>query len=88
MTYSVELEPVAQRALRKLERRDREAAKAVADMLSTLAEDPRPFGVRAMTGQPGHLRLRQGRFRIVYSVEDSRLIVHVVSLGYRRDVYR
>jgi mRNA interferase RelE/StbE len=51
-----------------------------------LAEDPRPPGARALQGRPG-LRVRVGDYRIIYTVEDDVLLVVVVRLGHRRDVY-
>jgi len=52
-----------------------------------LAEDPRPSGCQKLSGRDRY-RIRQGAYRIVYSVEDDRLIVYVVKVGHRSDVYR
>ena len=52
-----------------------------------LAEDPRPPGCQKLSGR-NRYRIRQGPYRIVYSVEDDRLIVYVVKVGHRSDVYR
>ena len=52
-----------------------------------LAEDPRPPGCQKLSGRDRY-RIRQGPYRIVYSVEDDRLIVYVVTVGHRSDVYR
>jgi len=52
-----------------------------------LAEDPRPPGCQKLSGRDRY-RIRQGPYRIVYSVEDDRLIVYVVKVGHRSDVYR
>ena len=52
-----------------------------------LAEDPRPSGCQKLSGQDRY-RVRQGEYRIVYSVEDEDLIVYVVKVGHRKDVYR
>jgi mRNA interferase RelE/StbE len=52
-----------------------------------LAEDPRPPGCQKLSGRDRYRR-RQGPYRILYSVEDDRLIVYVVKIGHRRDVYR
>lgn len=51
-----------------------------------LAQDPRPPGARALQGRPG-LRVRVGDYRILYTVDDDVLLVVVVRLGHRRDVY-
>ena len=52
-----------------------------------LAEDPRPAGCRKLSAKEWY-RVRQGAFRIVYSIEDRRLVVFVVKVGHRKDVYR
>ena len=52
-----------------------------------LAEDPRPHGCEKLTGQKKY-RLRQGRYRIVYSVKDNELTIWVVKVGHRKDIYR
>jgi mRNA interferase RelE/StbE len=52
-----------------------------------LAEDPRPAGCEKLTGQERY-RLRQGRYRILYSIQDDKLTVWVVKVGHRKDIYR
>lgn len=59
----------------------------VVGRIRQLAEEPRPPGCRKLSGRDRY-RIRQGSFRIVYAVEDERLIVYVVKVGHRRDVYR
>ncbi len=53
----------------------------------TLAEDPRPPGCEKLTSQDRY-RVRQGSYRIVYSIEDDALVVYVVKVGHRGQVYR
>ena len=55
--------------------------------IQSLADDPRPPGTKKLSGQERY-RLRQGNYRILYEIEDDRLIVCVVRVGDRRDVYR
>lgn len=52
-----------------------------------LADNPRPPGCQKLSGQDRY-RVRQGEYRIVYSIEDKELIVYVVKVGRRKDVYR
>ena len=81
--YRVELRPAAVRSLRKL---DPQVRRRVQGAIAMLAQDPRPPGARALQGRPG-LRVRVGDYRILYTVDDDVLLVVVVRLGHRRDVY-
>lgn len=81
--YRIELRPAAVRALGKL---DPQIRRRVQGAIALLAQDPRPPGARALQGRPG-LRVRVGDYRIIYAVEDNVLLVVVVRLGHRRDVY-
>jgi mRNA interferase RelE/StbE len=84
VTYRIELRPAAVRALKKL---DRPVARRMQGAIALLAEDPRPPTARSLRGRPG-LRVRVGDHRIIYTVEeDDVLLVVVVTLGHRRDVY-
>jgi mRNA interferase RelE/StbE len=58
----------------------------VIERISKLAEDPRPFGSEKISGQDKY-RVRQGRYRILYSIEDQNLLVQVVKVAHRKDVY-
>ena len=55
--------------------------------IKTLAKDPRPPGYEKLTGQDRY-RIRQGHYRIVYSVQDEELTIWIVKLGHRKDVYQ
>lgn len=55
--------------------------------IRALAEDPRPAGCEKLTGR-NRYRVRQGAYRILYEIEDARLIVLVVKVAHRREVYR
>ena len=81
--YRIELRPAAVRALRKL---DPPVRRRIQGAISLLAENPRPPAARALQGRPG-LRVRVGDHRILYTVEDDVLVVVVIALGHRREVY-
>jgi len=83
--YDIELTPAAERTLRKL---DKPIPRRLVAEIGHLAYDPRPSGVKALAGHPGALRLRVGDYRVVYRVEDKRLLVLVLDLGHRREIYR
>jgi mRNA interferase RelE/StbE len=84
VTYEVRLAPAAVRQLRKLDPPGRRRVQAAIDLL---AEDPRPPGARQLVGGAGEWRVRTGDFRIVYDIRDGELLVLVVKVGHRRDVY-
>ena len=83
MSYRVELRPAAVRALRKLDHQDRPRIKAA---IALLAQDPRPPKATALRGRDG-FRVRVGDYRILYTIDDDVLVVVVVTLGHRRDIY-
>lgn len=81
--YRVEVTPAAVRALRRVDPAHRARLQGA---IALLAQDPRPPGARALRGRPGY-RVRVGSYRILYTVTDDVLLVVVVTLGHRRDVY-
>ncbi len=86
--YSVEIAPAALRQLKKLSPSDR---GAVAKAIDRLAPQPRPDGSRVLSGSPKDTeirRIRAGRYRIVYQIEQDRLLVLVLRVGDRKEVYR
>lgn len=62
--------------------------RAIVDRILALRDDPRPAGCTKLGGETGLYRVRQGRYRIVYTVEDDRLVVIVIRVADRKDVYR
>jgi mRNA interferase RelE/StbE len=61
--------------------------KRILNRIKLLEKDPRPRGCEKLTGQDRY-RLRQGRYRIVYSIQDQELTIWVVKVGHRKDIYR
>ena len=61
--------------------------KRILNRVKTLKDNPRPIGCEKLTGQEKY-RLRQGRYRIVYSIQDDELTVWVVKVSHRKDIYR
>jgi mRNA interferase RelE/StbE len=61
--------------------------KKILKRIDALAENPRPWGCEKLTGEERY-RLRQGRYRIVYSIRDDALAVWVVKVRHRKDIYR
>jgi len=83
--YSVGLRASAEKQLAALDKPVRERVAAAID---ALAETPRPSGAIAMQGAAGLLRIRVGSYRVVYAVSDRELIVLVIDIGHRREIYR
>ncbi len=84
MTYRVEFTSAAARQVRKLPRpvRDR-----VLDAIEDLGDDPRPHGVKKLSGERTAWRIRIGEYRVIYDVFDSELLVTVVRAAHRREAY-
>ena len=58
----------------------------IVDRILKLQDNPRPPGSEKLSGQDKY-RVRQGRYRIIYAIEDDNLLVYVVKVGHRKDVY-
>ena len=84
MTYHVEVAAAAVRQLRKL---DRSAQRRVQAAIELLAAEPRPNGAKKLVGGDGEWRVRTGDYRIVYEIHDNVLLVLVVAVGHRREIY-
>jgi mRNA interferase RelE/StbE len=84
MAYRLEYEPGVLRTLRRL---PREVQKRIVAKLDTLKDNPRPPGSIKLTGEDAY-RIRVGDYRIIYAIYDDRLLVLVIDVGHRREVYR
>lgn len=84
MSYRVTLSPTAARQLRKLDPQARRRIQAAIDLL---AEHPRPPAATQLVGGAGEWRVRTGDYRIVYEIQDDQLLILVLRLGHRREVY-
>ena len=84
MTYSVKIAPSAERQLRKFDPQVRRRVQAAIDLL---AYGPRPPKAIQLVGGSGEWRVRTGDYRIVYEIHDDELIVLVLRLGHRREIY-
>lgn len=82
--YQIEFRPAALRELRKI---DRSTQPRIQGAISLLASDPRPPASRPLRGREG-FRLRVGDYRIIYMIDDGVLLIVVVTIGHRRDVYQ
>ncbi|MCT1477882.1 type II toxin-antitoxin system RelE/ParE family toxin [Microbacterium sp. p3-SID336] len=85
MTYRIEIAAAARRQLRKL---DPQARRRVQAAIELLADEPRPPAATMLINSDGAWRVRVGDYRVIYDIEDDRLIVLVLAAGHRREVYR
>ena len=83
-SYRLYIKPSAVKEIESLPKKDR---VRVIKKIQGLANDPRPPGCEKLTGEE-KFRIRQGRYRIVYSIIDKELIVIVIKVGHRKDIYK
>ena len=81
MTFTVEILRFAQRKLAKIDRH------RIITAIRRLASDPRPTGSKKLSGRSAW-RIRVGVYRVIYEIADDRLLVLVVAIGHRKEVYR
>ncbi len=85
MTYVVELSPAAAKSLKKIDTPQR---LRIAGAIELLSVDPRPAGATMLRGGGrGRWRVRVGDYRIIYAIQDNRLIVLVLRVAHRREAY-
>jgi mRNA interferase RelE/StbE len=84
-SYSVEVTRTAEKQLRRIAKRDR---SRVLDAIEALGTKPRPEGTRKLQGYEDIYRVRVGKYRIIYEVIDDRVVVIVLKVGHRKDIYR
>lgn len=83
--YQIVFAPVAARQFRKL------ASKVrgwIAPHIDALATNPRPHGVEKLKGEEKLYRIRVGDYRVIYEIQDKEVVITVVKIGHRREVYR
>ena len=83
MSYRVSIERPALKQLGKITKPDYGRVKAA---ILALAQDPRPSGCKKLKNRPGY-RIRQGNYRIIYEILDDQLIVLVLAVGHRKNIY-
>ena len=83
--YSVEWDTKAIKEIEALERKER---KKILERVAKLGTTPRPPGCKKLHDKESAYRIRVGDYRVIYQIRDSQLLVLVVRVGNRRDVYR
>jgi mRNA interferase RelE/StbE len=85
MSYEVQILPKAARQIKAL---SVEVRQDISLTIQSLANEPRPIGVKKLSGEKDIYRVRVGNYRVLYQIIDKILVVVVVSVGHRREVYR
>ena len=83
-SYSLRFKKSAERELRKITKAD---LQRITQRIKELAAIPRPSGSEKLAGQDSY-RIRQGDYRIVYTVDDDHRLIEIIKIGHRREVYR
>ena len=85
MSYEVQILPKAARQIKAL---PIDVRQDISLTIQSLANDPRPIGVKKLSGEKDIYRVRVGNYRVLYQIIDKVLVVVFVSVGHRREVYR
>ena len=84
-SYSVELTKSAEKELRRIDGR---YIPRIFAAVESLAEEPRPTGCKKLSGSNHTYRIRIGTYRVIYDIQESRLLVLVIKIGHRKDAYQ
>jgi mRNA interferase RelE/StbE len=84
-SYRIELKRSAAKDIAKI--KNEGERRRIVDRIESLGSNPRPHGSEKLSGSD-HYRVRQGQYRIIYSIYDEVLLIEIVKVGRRRDVYR
>jgi mRNA interferase RelE/StbE len=84
VSFKILIKPSAVKELKRLPKKD---CQRITLKIQLLSKEPRPEGCEKLSGQEQY-RIRQGKYRIIYSIEDDKLIVYVVKIAHRSNVYK
>lgn len=83
-SYRIVIKKSAAKEIERIEKKDR---FRIIEKIRSLASEPHPLGSKKLSGQEKY-RIRQGNYRILYEVIDDELIINVVKVGHRREIYK
>jgi len=83
-SYRIVIKKSAAKEIEKVQKKDR---VRIVEKIRSLSRDPRPNGSKKLSGQEKY-RIRQGNYRILYQVIDDELVINVVKVRHRRDIYK
>jgi mRNA interferase RelE/StbE len=84
MIYIILVERYAQKQILKL---DKKVIPLIKTAIASLSENPRPYGYKKLKGEEAY-RIRVGDYRIIYEIDNNKIIVTVVSVGHRKEIYK
>ena len=84
MRYTIVINKSAEKELKDLPLK---IFLAIDKKILSLADNPHPSGAKKLTGYKHHFRLRSGSYRIIYTIRDKQLLVEIIRVGHRKDVY-
>jgi mRNA interferase RelE/StbE len=85
MHYSLEFTASASREFRAL---DHQVQRRISEKVTAVCENPFPSGSKKLKGKVEHLRIRIGDYRVIYRIDGKRVVIVIVRVGHRKDVYR
>jgi mRNA interferase RelE/StbE len=83
--YSIEFDKSVKKTLSKL---PNEVVKKILDAITELADDARPYGCKKLQGSGDFYRIKIGNYRVIYEISDGELLILVVEIGHRKEVYK
>lgn len=85
-SYKIQIKPSASKELEVIgSKKDRQR---IVTRIRSLADNPRPAGCEKLEVKEDKYRVRQGSYRVVYSIDDQRRLINIIKVGHRREVYR
>jgi mRNA interferase RelE/StbE len=83
--YEIEWRPSTRRDLRRI---PPEMIRRIVQAVENLSSNPHPSGAVKLSGSDSAWRIRVSDYRIIYQIENARLVIEVIKIGHRRDIYR
>lgn len=84
MHYELLVNPRVEKALSKI---DTQMSLRIREAIRSLASDPRPHGVKKLKGEEKAYRMRVGDYRIIYEIYDSKVLILIINVGHRKEIY-
>ncbi|MES2769187.1 MAG: type II toxin-antitoxin system RelE/ParE family toxin [Bdellovibrionota bacterium] len=83
--FKIEISSTAEKALKKIPKKD---LVRIVSLIQTLAINPFPSGCKKLSGEEETFRIRQGNYRIIYEIRKNKLLILILKIGHRKEIYR